>query len=72
MVSARKIHYAIYICFRFVLLVLTFETVRFTVIVCSPLRSNCWINPLTPNDPYRGRTTPLTSKVAFYVFIKKI
>jgi len=21
-----------------------------------------WINPLTPNDPYRGRTAPLTSK----------
>ena len=27
------------------------------------------INPLTPNDPYRGRAAPLTSKVAFYVFI---
>jgi len=24
------------------------------------------INPLTPNDPYRSRTAPLTSKVAFY------
>jgi hypothetical protein len=23
-------------------------------------------NPLTPNDPYRGSTAPLTSKVAFY------
>ena len=22
----------------------------------------CDINPLTPNDPYRGRTAPLTSK----------
>jgi len=21
-----------------------------------------WLNPLTPNDPYRGRTAPLTSK----------
>ena len=21
-----------------------------------------WLNPLTPNDPYMGRTTPLTSK----------
>jgi len=30
------------------------------------------INPLTPNDPYRGRTAPLTSKVAFYVFIQQI
>ena len=24
--------------------------------------NRCIINPLTPNDPYRGRTAPLTSK----------
>jgi len=30
------------------------------------------INPLTPNDPYRGRAAPLTSKVAFYIFIQQI
>ena len=30
------------------------------------------VKPLTPNDPYRGRTAPLTSKVAFYVFIHQI
>ena len=30
------------------------------------------INPLTLNDSYRGRTTPLTSKVAFYIFIQQI
>ena len=30
------------------------------------------INPLTPNDPYRSRTAPLTSKVAFYIFIQQI
>jgi len=29
-------------------------------------------NPLTSNDPYRGRTAPLTSKVAFYIFIQQI
>jgi len=29
-------------------------------------------DPLTPNDPYRGRTAPLTSKVAFYIFIQQI
>jgi hypothetical protein len=29
-------------------------------------------NPLTPNDPYRGRTAPLCSKVAFYIFIQQI
>jgi len=26
------------------------------------LKFICIINPLTPNDPYSGRTTPLTSK----------
>ena len=30
------------------------------------------LNLLTPNDPYRGRTAPLTSKVAFYKFIQQI
>ena len=30
------------------------------------------VNPFTPNDPYWGRTAPLTSKVAFYVFIQQI
>ena len=30
------------------------------------------LNPLTPNDPYRGRTAPLTFKVAFYIFIQQI
>ena len=29
-------------------------------------------NPLTPNDPYRYRTAPLTSKVTFYIFIQQI
>ena len=30
------------------------------------------INPLTPNDHHSGRTAPLTSKVAFYIFIQQI
>jgi len=34
--------------------------------------NSCFINPLTPNDPYRNRTVPLTSKVAFYIFIQQI
>ena len=29
-------------------------------------------NPLKPNDHYRGRTAPLTSKVVFYIFIQQI
>jgi len=31
-----------------------------------------FLNPLTPNVNYSGRTAPLTSKVAFYIFIQKI
>jgi len=27
-------------------------------------------NPMKPNDPYRGLTAPLTSTVAFYIFIQ--
>jgi len=27
---------------------------------------------MTPNGPYRGRTAPLTSKAAFYIFIQQI
>ena len=30
------------------------------------------VNSLKPNDPYRGRTAPLTTKFAFYIFIQKI
>jgi len=30
------------------------------------------VNPLTPDDPYRGRTAPLISEVAFYIFIQQI
>jgi hypothetical protein len=29
-------------------------------------------NPLKPNDSYSGRSAPLTSKVAFYIFIQQI
>ena len=29
-------------------------------------------NHLKPNDAYRRRTAPLTSKVAFYIFIQQI
>ena len=30
------------------------------------------INPLKPKDAYRRRTAPLTSKVAFYIFIQQL
>ena len=29
-------------------------------------------NPLKPNDTYRTRTAPLTSKVLYYIFIQQI
>jgi hypothetical protein len=31
-----------------------------------------YLNPLMPTDHYRGRTAPLASKVAFYIFIQQI
>jgi len=38
-----------------------------------PFRSQVrMFTPLTPNDPYSDRTAPLTSKVAFYIFIQQI
>ena len=40
------------------------------VCVCVCVRA-C-VNPLTPNDAYRGRTAPLTFKVTFYIFIQQI
>ena len=36
------------------------------------LNSTRVFNHLKPNDPYRGRIAPLTSKVAFYIFIQQI
>ena len=30
------------------------------------------LNPLKPNDAYRGRTAPLTSKIAFFILIQPI
>ena len=33
---------------------------------------NFSLNLLTPNVNYSGRTAPLTSKVAFYIFIQQI
>ena len=38
----------------------------------SGLRPFQLLNILTPNVNYSGRTAPLTSKVAFYIFIRQI
>jgi len=37
-----------------------------------PAVLNNFINLLTPNVNYSGRTAPLTSKVPFYIFIQQI
>jgi len=37
-----------------------------------PLTTDCILNLLTPNANYSGHTAPLTSKVAFYIFIQQI
>jgi len=38
----------------------------------SDFRTTYIVNLLTPNVNYSGRTAPLTSKVAFYIFIQQI
>ena len=43
-----------------------------TAIACGRTDRHDEVNSLTPNDPYRGRTAPLTSKTAFYIFIQQI
>jgi hypothetical protein len=56
--SADSSHCTIYKAFAFIL----FRYLK-----------NIVINPLTPNDPYRGRTTPLSSKrCTLYIFIQQL
>ena len=43
------------------------------VVRSNPLKLRaCCFNPLMPNVNYIGRTAPLTSKVAFYIFIQQM
>ena len=57
--SKKKNEFNSYILFNFCCLFIYFYfMLRLTV--------------LTPNDPYSGRTAPLTSRVAFYIFIQQI
>jgi len=46
-------------------------TEEVNVVVFAALGKGCF-NLLTPNVNYSGRTAPLTSKVAFYIFIQQI
>ena len=53
---------------------LTFTLNALVALQPDPLRFKCdqQFNLLTPNVNYSGRTAPLTSKVAFYIFIQQI
>jgi len=51
----------------FVVINMVYMTKQSIEFVCHPL-----FNPLKPNNPYRRRTTPLTSKIYFYIFIQQI
>jgi len=41
-------------------------------VLCYNIVDALWNNLLTPNVNYSSRTAPLTSKVAFYIFIQQI
>jgi len=47
-------------------------TGRVTKVTVNSIVYYTYINLLTPNVNYSGRTAPLTSKVAFYIFIQQI
>ena len=65
----------------FSLLLVSISAVNFRL-GCTALKSSnmfwmfVWleskINLFTPNVNYSGRTAPLTSKVAFYIFIQQV
>jgi len=48
------------------------RTTNYSFQIASVLEFMSLFNSMTPNDYYRGRTAPLTSKVAFYIFIQQI
>ena len=52
--------------------VLFFLAEYLLVIFLLSVDNSSFLNPLRPNDPYRGLTAPLASKVALYIFIQQI
>ena len=48
------------------------STIIIIVYICLFIIITIGINLLMPNVNYSGRTAPLTSKVAFYIFIQQI
>ena len=55
----------------FILTILTWYNLYYRHAATIPNMYN-EINLLTPNVNYSGRTAPLTSKIAFYIFIQHI
>jgi len=77
--AASSVHYTTS-CKHSLVLLRMGETIAQNMFSWLKLLINChcciqlvvYINPLTPNVNYSGRTAPLTSKVAFYIFIQQI
>ena len=49
-----------------------FSSSRKHLLITLLLLTLLYLNPSTLNDLYSGRTAPLTSKVALYIFIQQI
>ena len=64
-IAGFDVSHALHLCF-----IMTF--VKITTFLAAACFCNHCINPLTPNDHCSGRTAPLTSKVALYIFIQQI
>jgi len=47
-------------------------TIKLLISLLHGVTMKILLNLLTPNVNYSGRTAPLTSKVAFYIFIQQI
>ena len=71
---AFPVQRTIYFCKEVIIQIKNLINIMFQLLLksCNITGSVFNVNPLTPNNPYIGRTAPLTSKVAFYVFIQQI
>jgi len=50
---------------------LVLSPLKHKILIFCNMTKKCTINLLTPNVNYSSRTAPLTSKVAFYIFIQQ-
>jgi len=67
-----------FVCFSEETAFISIDSINLSILMCvsrsvySEHLNILGINLLTPNVNYSGRTAPLTSKVAFYIFIQQI